>query len=238
MLIIFSIALLLTWASSLSAQSQPDLTDEQILQIQIPQLNHLADSCMRQKDTINAIQYYIILAGKYNDQLNKDEKRICAEACAAIGAIYFSFENYIPAFEFYLKSIQISESQNFTDVLGECYNDIGNIYGVFEDLHQAIEHYQTALTYAEQTKDQNLKKKILINLTGVSLMLNQADQAKTYYNRTMQYTGNDSILNYFRLFHKGLIKSIEDNRQEAVADLLLAIQIERQIYPRKQSEIL
>lgn len=228
MLIIFSIALLLTWASSLSAQSQPDLTDEQILQIQIPQLNHLADSCMRQKDTINAIQYYIILAGKYNDQLNKDEKRICAEACAAIGAIYFSFENYIPAFEFYLKSIQISESQNFTDVLGECYNDIGNIYGVFEDLHQAIEHYQTALTYAEQTKDQNLKKKILINLTGVSLMLNQADQAKTYYNRTMQYTGNDSILNYFRLFHKGLIKSIEGNQQEAVADLLSAIQYANQ----------
>lgn len=228
MLIIFSIVLLLTWAPSLTAQSQPDLTDEQILQIQIPQLNHLADSCMRQKDTINAIQYYIVLAGKYNDQLNKDEKRICAEACAAIGAIYFSFENYIPAFEFYLKSIQISESQNFTDVLGECYNDIGNIYGVFEDLHQAIEHYQTAKTYAEQTQNQELKKKILINLTGVNIMLNQADQAKTYYNHAMRYADNDSILNYFRLFHKGLIKSIENKRQEAVADLLSAIQYANQ----------
>lgn len=227
---IFYILLLaiLSLLPSARAKAQTPLTDAQIMQIKIPQLNSMADSCMRKADTINAIQYYIMLAGKYNDRLDEKEKRMCAKACASIGAIYFSLENYIPAFEFYLKSIQISESQNFTDILGECYNDIGNIYGVFEDLHQAIEHYQTALGYAEQTKDEDLKKKILMNLTGVSIMLNLNDQAKTYYTRMTKCSDKDSLQEYFMLFHKGLIKSIENKRQEAVADLLYAARYAKQ----------
>lgn len=230
---IILLTILLLWTSGMFAKSQSNLTDEQILQIQIPQLKVLADSCMHQKDTVNAIHYYIILAGKYNDHLKQSNQRICAEACAAIGAIYYDFENYIPALEFYLKSIQISESQNFNDILGKCYNNIGNIYSIFEDNHQALEYYQIALAYAEQAQNAILEKKILINLSGISAFLSQADQARTYYTRMMKYAGQDSLVEYFGYFNRGLIESIEGNLPAAVADLLSAAQYaqEQQMEP-------
>lgn len=168
-------------------------------------------------DTDSAAYYYIVLAGKYSAGLSPEEKRLCLKACNNIGNIYYLKESYFSAFEFYFKGLDICEKNGFSDLEAVCYNNMGNFYAVFSDYELAGRYYRRGLESTERNRNMEMRLKILINLTAVSCYLNDTKAAKGYYDEFVSYSGKESIIGYFSLYHKALILSYENRLHESVS---------------------
>lgn len=174
-------------------------------------------------DTDSAAYYYIVLAGKYSAGLSPEEKRLCLKACNNIGNIYYLKESYFSAFEFYFKGLDICEKNGFSDLEPVCYNNMGNFYAVFSDYELAGKYYRQGLESTRKVLDTEMRLKILINLTAVCCYMNDTESAKEYYDEFVGYSGKESMIGYFSLFHKALILSCENKHKESVSVLMQAL---------------
>lgn len=174
-------------------------------------------------NTDSAAYFYIVLAGKYSAGLSQEEKLLCLKACNNIGNIYYLKESYFSAFEFYFKSLNICEKNGFTDLEPVCYNNMGNFYAVFNDYEMAGKYYRQGLESTEKGVDTEMRIKILINLTAVSCYMNDSESARKYYDEFVGYSGKESMIGYFSLFHKALILSCEHKYIESVSVLRQAL---------------
>ena len=174
-------------------------------------------------NTDSAAYYYIVLAGKYSAGLSQEEKLLCLKACNNIGSIYYLKESYFSAFEFWFKGLNICEKNGFTDLEPVCYNNMGNFYAVFSDYDMAGKYYRQGLKSAEKVHDTEMRLKILINLTAVCCYMNDTESAKKYYDEFVGYSGKESMIGYFSLFHRALILSSEGRYHESVSEFRKAL---------------
>lgn len=163
-----------------------------------------------------AIGYYIVLAGKYNNNMNPPDTYLCALACRSIANIYYQRENYSQAFEYYMKALRISEENDFGKLAADIYKNIGNIYAVFYDKQQGIECYVKGLELAERYRDTIVKMKILINLPGICSYDNRTEEAWNYYYQMLKFVGKDKTVEFFSYFNKALIYTAEKQYSRAV----------------------
>lgn len=77
--------------------------------------------------------HLVSVAGCYNDYMDINDSRLCADAYNKLSNISFYYENYNDALNFYMKSLQISEKYNLTEQLSKEYNNIANIYSALQD---------------------------------------------------------------------------------------------------------
>lgn len=194
-----------------------DMLDYKTLSgLSAPELISYGDSYYQRNHLDTAIGYYIILAGKYNNGMTRSDTYLCALACRSIASIYYQRENYSQAFEYYLKTLKISEENNFGKLTAETYKNIGNIYGVFYDKQQGIECYVKGLELAEQYQDTIVEMKILMNLPAICSYDNQTEEAWKYYRRMLKFAGKDQTVEFFSYFNKALIYTAEKNYSRAV----------------------
>lgn len=92
-----------------------------------------ADSCLVKGNQEKAAMHLVSVAGCYNDYMDINDSRLCADAYNKLGNISFYYENYNDALNFYMKSLQISEKYNLTEQLSKEYNNIANIYSALQD---------------------------------------------------------------------------------------------------------
>lgn len=166
-----------------------------------------------------AIGYYVVLIGKYADNISDNEKYECAMACIESGEMLYGDEQYFKAFDFYFKGLKIcSDNDGLGKLLPRIYKDIGNIYSVLGDSEQAIKYYITALRYARNHKDADMEAKILINLTGIEAFQGNTREARKYYNQLLRFKGKDSLVDYFCHQNLALIYSREKKYDKAVSE--------------------
>lgn len=189
---------------------------EKLVMLSPSRLMQKGDSYMKYQHVDTAMGYYITLAGRYNFAMAETDKYLCAQACNAVGQIYFRNENYSKAFEFYLKGIKICENNRFDNFLAELYKNVGNIYGVFEDNQQAIDCYEKALEYARQYGNTDVKRKLLMNLPGICSFAEQTEKAGRYYNELIKLSEGDTLTRYFVYLNKALILANEKKYKAAV----------------------
>lgn len=194
-----------------------DMLDyDELVKLPASELIRNGDEYLKLNHTDTAMGYYIILAGKYNTDMNKSDKYLCAMACISAGEIYYEKENYSKAFELYFKGIRICEENDFGELLAQLYKDIGNIYSVFEDYQQAIDTYKKALEYARNYGNTTMEIKLLMNLAGICCYGNLTEDAKMYYDEMMKFVGKDSLIEYFGYLNKALILTNEEKNDSAI----------------------
>ncbi|MBC8591991.1 tetratricopeptide repeat protein [Oscillospiraceae bacterium N12] len=181
------------------------------------------DKYYEQNHLDTAIGYYIVLAGKYNAGMTKSDKYICTLACRSIANIYYQQENYAQAFEFYMKSLKISDENGFGELTVEAYKNLGNVYSVFTDNEQAIRCYEKGLKRAREYRDTINEVKFLINLSAICCYEKRTKDAWMYYNQMMKFVGNDKIVKYFSYFNKALIFNLQKQYNDAVSNYEKAV---------------
>ena len=181
-----------------------------------------ADSCLAKGTQEEAARHLVAVAGRYNEQMNLNDSRLCADAYNKLGNINFYYENYNDALSFYMKSLQISEKHDLTDQLSKEYNNIANIYSALQDSYQAYEYYKTALSYAAQHPE-GIELKILINITAVCTNIHKIDEAWEYYHRMISYENDSLVQGYYKPFCKAIIYSASKQPEKAIPLLHEAI---------------
>lgn len=181
-----------------------------------------ADSCLAKGNQEEAARHLVAVAGRYNEQMNLNDSRLCADAYNKLGNINFFYENYNDALSFYMKSLQISEKHDLTDQLSKEYNNIANIYSALQDSYQAYEYYKTALSYAAQHPE-GIELKILINITAVCTNIHKIDEAWEYYHRMISYENDSLVQGYYKPFCKAIIYSASKQPEKAIPLLHEAI---------------
>lgn len=210
--------LFLTWIfGTFQMSAQNEMLDyEKLAQLPVEVLWQKAEESFRLDHMDTVMGYYTILAGKYRASMDKSEKYLCAMACRSVGLIYYQKENYIQAFEFYLKGMKISEENGFDDLLPVFYNNIGNIYSVLDDRELAIKCYEEGIKMARKQGNATIEIKLLVNITGMCCYANRMEEAKIYYAQMMQFANKDSIVEYFGYLNKGLMLTSESRFDSAV----------------------
>lgn len=180
------------------------LDNEALSKLPASELIKSGDSYCQRNHLDTAIGYYVILAGKYNRNMNESDKYLCALACRSVADIYYQKENYSQAFEFYMKAMRICEENGFGKLAAEAYKNMGNVYAALNDNMQAIQCYESGLDYARRYKDTLCEMKILMNLPGICCYDNRTEEAKVYYGQMMEFMGKNRFVEYFSYLNKGL----------------------------------
>ena len=210
------LALYVLFASFGNIYSHEMLNYEELAKLPVSELYQYGDKHMKLNHVDTAMGYYIILAGKYDNGMDKADKYLCAMACNAAGLIYTQKENYSKAFDLYLKGITIAEKNDFGELMAELYKNMGNIYSVFGDFQQTIEYHKKGLDYARKYGNTSIEIKILMNLAGICCYENRTVEAKVYYDEMMKFAGKDTLNKYFGYLDKALILTNEKKYDDAV----------------------
>lgn len=210
------LALYVLFASFGNIYSHEMLNYEELAKLPVSELYQYGDKHMKLNHVDTAMGYYIILAGKYDNGMDKADKYLCAMACNAAGLIYTQKENYSKAFDLYLKGITIAEKNDFGELMAEFYKNMGNIYSVFGDFQQTIEYHKKGLDYARKYGNTSIEIKILMNLAGICCYENRTTEAKIYYDEMMKFAGKDTLIKYFGYLDKALILTSEKKYDDAV----------------------
>jgi len=137
----------------------------------------------------NAITYFT----KALDQLHKIKDSIEISNCLNnIGIIYVYLGNYDKALEYILNALKIDKKLNITNSIISDFNQLGTIYrkkGLSENnsyyLENSIKHFTKALNLLNDTKNENIKIKILNNVGTVYTDLNNNYKALEYFKKAL-----------------------------------------------------
>jgi len=214
--LLFCILICILFTDSYS-QHNKELDYKKLLELPFSDLLTTGERYRKQNDIDTAMIYYMVLAGKYNSNINLADKYLCMIAYNLAGQIYFEKGNYSRAFELYLKGILICEENNMSELLPEFYKNTGNIYCSFQDYEPGIDCYIKGLHLARKFNNTEVEIKLLNNLTGMCCYVNRIEEAKLYYNESLKYKSLDTIQQYLSDLNLGLIYVNEQKYDSATA---------------------
>ena len=97
------------------------------------QILDLASQRAAEKKDIEAIVLCSVVASRFRDDMNAEERNLCTLAHLKAGDIYNAQSNYSAALSEYIEGVKISESCSKPIYAARLYNKIGNIYCIFLD---------------------------------------------------------------------------------------------------------
>lgn len=174
----------------------------------------------------SAIYYYSVLYNRYNDDMTRSEKKMCAEALLNIGVLYYRKNNYLEAMDIWLNGLKICKSNDIEDILSQIYVYIGNIYSVHYDYEQGVSFYKKALESAQKSDSVELQNHALNNLVCSLCYCDSASEARKYYDKLLSNAHDQrSRYRYDVLINQAVILSCEKKTQEAIQCYLQAVHL-------------
>lgn len=181
-------------------------------------------SVMRQADRYleaghqdTALVYYMVVCNRMDDKLSEEDKHHCAMAFLKKGNIYYFKGGYADALKAYFSGLRIKKTCKDRRDIGRFYNNIANVYCMFNDYEKGLGYYRIAYGYCHKYGDMENEYKVLTNITGVNTMIGRTSQARKYHSMAykMDYKGDKSS-RFMMYFNFGLILIAEKNYKEAV----------------------
>lgn len=200
----------------------------------------LSESYKNRNQLDSAIGCYILLAGRYDNQMPLAEKYLCAKACKEAGMAYYSKNNYMKALDFLMLGIQHCEENNFMELLPALYNNIGCVYSSLNDFKISISSFEKGLVLSRELNDRKNEKILLTNLACHCSNQNIKDKSELY-NRELveEFGGEDSTVIFYSHLNKGWLYYNDSCYAEAVTCLNRALDYARAAHlaPGHQSVI-
>ena len=199
------------------------------------QILDLASQRAAEKKDIEAIVLCSVVASRFRDDMNEEERNLCTLAHLKAGDIYNAQSNYSAALSEYIEGVKISESCSKPIYAARLYNKIGNIYCIFLDYEKGISYYLKAYDFCRDYPDRDTEHYILVNLTGIYTFLKKNTEAKKYY-RMAEKTKNpaDPVDVFMSGYTLSLIQIYDNNVPPAIARLkqLVEYASEKKIEPK------
>lgn len=145
-----------------------------------------ADQKLENGDEEEALVQYMVVASRPSSDLSPAELEAHVKANLRAGDIHYGKGNYSNALRFYVAALKLSESHPKNPYLPELYKNMGNVYNMFQDFEKGYSLYKTGLKYAEETHDNETHYKLLQNLVGVCIHLNDIAAAREYYEQSQK----------------------------------------------------
>lgn len=189
-----------------------------LAEISSDKIIELADSAEK-SDTRTALVMWLTLCHRFNDQLPDDEIQRISYAHLRAGNIHYSRNNYTNALELFIKGLKISEQSKAKRYLMHFYNNIGNVYSVFEEYEKGINYFNKGLEIWNGCPEESQSAyNILVNITGMHAYLNNTEKAKQHYLQLMSLKGFNSPEHIFmKQYDLGLIKKCENKPEESIS---------------------
>lgn len=181
-------------------------------------------SVMRQADRYleaghqdTALVYYMVVCNRMDDKLSDEDKHHCAMAFLKKGNILYMKGNYAGALSAYFSGLRIYSAYKDRREIGHFYNNIANVYCVFDDYAKGLSYYKKGYEYCHKYGDKANAYKILANMTAVSTQIGNTKEARKYHRMSeMVKNPADKENCYMSIFNFALILMTEKNYREAI----------------------
>lgn len=185
--------------------------------------------CLFENKSDSAMLLFTQAFSRYSEHLSDSDKYYCAQAYNLAGNVCYGQFNYSMALKFYLNSLQISEKCKYKELIPRIFNNIGSVYGVYEDFESSINFFEYGIYNLKYTQDVNTKFNLYINLSGTYSYLGIYDRAKEYYDLAVQVKpeGNKAY-DYLCNAHYGLLLIEKKEYDRAIVYLKKAISVAEQ----------
>lgn len=172
-----------------------------------------------------ALVYYMVVCNRYQPYMNEADKQMCATAHLKAGNIYYHHGNYANALEFYVKGLKIYETCDKQTDIARFYNNIGNVYCIFQDFEKGMSYYKTGYTHSIKNKDSKNEYKLLSNMAGICTFQGNTADARKYHRLSEKLKDPaNKVSTFMHRFNLGLIFVTE--KRYGKADKLFREQIE------------
>lgn len=174
-------------------------------------------SVMRQADRYleaghqdTALVYYMVVCNRMDDKLSDEDKHHCAMAFLKKGNILYMKGNYAGALSAYFSGLRIYSAYKDRREIGHFYNNIANVYCVFDDYAKGLSYYKKGYEYCHKYGDKANAYKILANMTAVSTQIGNTKEARKYHRMSeMVKNPADKENCYMSIFNFALILMTE-----------------------------
>lgn len=129
------------------------------------------------------VLYMLFIQGNAKNA-TADEISGLVRANMRAGDIHYAKGNYSNALKFYVAGLKLSESIVQRPYIATLYKNMGNIYNMFQDFEKGKSMYLVGLGEARRAGDEATEYKLLHNLVGVSINLNDVKGAREYYKQS------------------------------------------------------
>lgn len=140
-----------------------------------------ADSLMKTGQEDEAMVLYMMAASRPAKDGSAREMKLHVEANLHAGDIHYAKGNYSNALRFYVAGLKLSEAAEEQPYLAVLYKNMGN---VFMDYEKGQSLYLRGLEAARRANDSETSYKLLQNLVGVSINLNDVAAARKYFEQS------------------------------------------------------
>lgn len=104
----------------------------------------------------------------------------------ALGNIYVVQGNYSGALNYYLISLNIADSLNYTENMSHLYNNLGIIYFKLEDLAKSLEYYEKAVELQSEVGNLKGKAAAHTNISNIHIGQKNFEDARFHINSAIE----------------------------------------------------
>lgn len=187
-------------------------------ELQVEQVLRFGDGCLERGQKDKALVYYMVACSRLRDDMPDRDRQQVALAHLKKGNVYYMNGGYASALEAYVKGIKIYETCGVQREIGRFYNNIGNIYCIFQDYEKGLSYYNTGYKFCRKYGDKANEYKILVNMTGICTFQGDAVKARRYYLMSERLRdSSDKVGSFMSRFNHGLILVAENKDYEALS---------------------
>ena len=161
--------------------------------LKIKSINALTNANYYKADYKNAIKYTRMALEEYQ----KDKKNInkVAKTLNKLGAIYYNWDVYDKALEYFFEALKIYQDLGLDDDIASVNNNIGLVYKDSEKYDLAIEFFYKSVSFFKESEDIKTYAYCLNNLGGAYSKKSDYDSALFYFNKStkLKIESNDDM---------------------------------------------
>ena len=166
-----------------------------------------------------ALVLYMIACGRLADGMADAERQQCAIAHLKVGNVYYKEASYATALEYYVKGLRIYESCEDQKEIGRFYNNIGNIYCVFQDFEKGADYYRQGYAFCRKYGDRVNEYKLLVNMSGICTFTGDTESARKYYYASEKLMDRSDPGNIFMSWYNHALILMTEKKYRQAIDL-------------------
>ncbi|MDR0436787.1 MAG: tetratricopeptide repeat protein [Bacteroidales bacterium] len=191
---LFSMTFAVNGQISLSGLSQNNSIALNFLRLSQQQLLDTAEYYLNKNSTDTALACYSLIVSTSKKNTDVESAKIVIQALNELAIMYSNMNDYRSAYEFLIKALLLCEEIDYQSFLPRIYNNMGNIYYLFNKYDIAKYYFSKAL---ETCQDSIGLVLILNNLGAIEIENKNKDSAFFLLEKALQISQE---INFTRLF--------------------------------------
>ena len=180
------------------------------------QLFTKAEMCVKRGEKDSALVFYTILADRTENNTTDKGKEMYASVRLNEGDLYFQMGDYANALGSYVEGLKSCEIGHLRSRLPLFYKNIGRVYCVWGDYEKGYEFYRKGYILCSRKPDIDIKRKLLLNLTGLCLHTGKTAEALKWHKAAVRLgDGGNAEYAFMIKLNKGMILADEGKRASA-----------------------